>query len=75
MGMPGLGPTGSLRPHIGIAYSNKAQPAAPVHDLVAGMRELPAVPVRIDRAELVVQRRVPGAYRWQTLHELLLPGA
>jgi 2'-5' RNA ligase len=73
-GLPGIGPTPSLRPHIGIAYSHRKQPSGPVQAAVTTLRELPAVTVRFDRAALVLQRREGGAYRWETLHELLLPG-
>jgi 2'-5' RNA ligase len=71
-GLAGFSPTSSLRPHIGIAYSNRQQPAGPVQTAVATMRDLPSLTVRIDRAALVLQRREAGAYRWQTLHELAL---
>jgi 2'-5' RNA ligase len=72
-GLPGIGSTPSLRPHIGIAYSCREQPAGPVQAAVATLRGLPAVTVRIERAALVLQRREAGAYRWETLHEVLLP--
>lgn len=72
--LPGLGPTPSLRPHIGIAYSHRKQPAGPVQAAVATLRHLPAVTVPIERAALVLQRREAGAYRWEILHEVLLPG-
>lgn len=72
-GLPGIGPTPSLRPHIGIAYSRRKQPAGPVRAAVTTLRDLPAVTVRIERAALVLQRREAGAYRWGTLHEVLLP--
>ncbi|WP_079138564.1 2'-5' RNA ligase family protein [Actinacidiphila rubida] len=72
-GMTGLGRTTSLRPHIGIAYCPREQPAGPVQAAVAPLGNLPAVPLRIDRAALVLQRRETGAYRWETVHELPLP--
>ncbi|WP_433892737.1 2'-5' RNA ligase family protein [Streptomyces sp. CA-111067] len=72
-GLPGIGPTPSLRPHIGIAYSHRNQPAGPIQAAVATLRALPSVTVCIGRAALVLQRREAGAYRWETLHELLLP--
>ncbi|SFF74992.1 2'-5' RNA ligase superfamily protein [Actinacidiphila alni] len=74
-GLRGLGPTARLRPHIGIAYSHRVQDAGPVQAAVEALRCLPAMPVRVDRAVLVLQRREPGAYRWDVLHELLLPEA
>lgn len=73
-GLKGLGSTTRLRPHIGIAYSNRTQPASPVRDVITKLRDLHSVAVRIDRAVLVLQRRESGAYRWETLHELVLPG-
>ncbi len=65
-------PTLSLRPHIGIAYCNRAMDAHPVRDAILPLRRLPPVRVEIDRVEMVELRREEAAYRWGTVHQLPL---
>nr|WP_236070953.1 2'-5' RNA ligase family protein [Streptomyces polyasparticus] len=65
-------PTSSLRPHIGIAYCNRAMDAQPVRNAILPLRRLPPVHVEIDRVELVELRREDAAYRWRTVHQLPL---
>ncbi|EDY48887.1 conserved hypothetical protein [Streptomyces clavuligerus] len=67
-GLPAGRPTAHFRPHLGIAYNNRERDAHPVIDAVAELRTLPAVPLSIDRAELVELRREGPTYRWNPLH-------
>ncbi|WDN55982.1 2'-5' RNA ligase family protein [Streptomyces clavuligerus] len=67
-GLPTCRPTAGFRPHLGIAYNNRERDACPVIDAAAELRTLPAVPLSIDRAELVELRREGPTYRWNPLH-------
>ncbi|GIJ51230.1 hypothetical protein Val02_81160 [Virgisporangium aliadipatigenens] len=65
-------PAAEFRPHVGIAYCNRAVPAAPLVARVATLRALPLVTVPVDRVELVLVRRQERAYAWTTLESLML---
>ncbi|MGX1668590.1 2'-5' RNA ligase family protein [Streptomyces sp. NPDC055400] len=65
-------PTSALRPHIGIAYSNRRMPAHLVRDAVLPLRSLDSVTVPVQRVRLVELRREGHAYRWDVIHELEL---
>ncbi|WP_327356349.1 2'-5' RNA ligase family protein [Streptomyces sp. NBC_01304] len=65
-------PTSALRPHIGIAYSNRRMPAHLVRDAVLPLRALDSVTVPVRRVQLVELRREGHTYRWDVIHELEL---
>ncbi|MGW0731775.1 2'-5' RNA ligase family protein [Streptomyces sp. NPDC002851] len=71
-GLPLKKPTSVLRPHIGIAYSNRTLDASPVREAVQSLRDLPPVEISIDHVELVELRREERAYRWRSLERLPL---
>ncbi|MFJ2778192.1 2'-5' RNA ligase family protein [Kitasatospora sp. NPDC087315] len=71
-GVPGGRGTSAFRPHLSIAYSSAAQPAAPVVERVRGLRDRPAVPLRIARVDLVELRREDHVYRWDVLRQVVL---
>lgn len=71
-GIPPRKPTSALRPHLGIAYCNRAISADIVRDAVRPLRELDAVDVPVQRVRLVELRREGRAYRWQVIHSLEL---
>ncbi|WP_371591243.1 2'-5' RNA ligase family protein [Streptomyces sp. NBC_00470] len=71
-GLPPLKPTSHLRPHIGIGYCSQTLATRPVRNALAPLRKLPPVTVRVDSVDLVLLRREPGAYRWDTVHSLPL---
>ncbi|WP_439681612.1 2'-5' RNA ligase family protein [Embleya sp. MST-111070] len=73
-GAPAGGPTALLRPHLGIAYSNRARPAAEVIEQVALLRGRPRVAVRVDGVDLVELRRERAAYRWDVVARVPLCG-
>ncbi|WP_251096644.1 2'-5' RNA ligase family protein [Streptomyces sp. Caat 7-52] len=75
VGIPGGRPTSAFRPHLGIAYNNRARPAAPVVDAVEQLRSRPPAVLDLTTVELVELRRQDRAYRWRTAHSVpLRPG-
>lgn len=64
--------TSSLRPHLGLGYINREQPAAPVIDKVAALRSLPPVTVPVRQAHLVEVWRDGHEYRWQDVEVIEL---
>lgn len=72
VGVPGGRPTSAFRPHLGIAYNNRARPAAPVVDAVGQLRSLPPAVLDVATVELVELRRQDRAYRWRTVHSVPL---
>ncbi|WP_067475254.1 2'-5' RNA ligase family protein [Actinomadura hibisca] len=71
-GVPGGKPTSRFRPHLGVTYNNQERPTGPVAALVAPLRTLPPVNVRIASVELVELRREGRTYRWDVLYSLPL---
>ncbi|MFE6939734.1 2'-5' RNA ligase family protein [Streptomyces chartreusis] len=68
--VPGGKPTTAFRPHLGVQYSNRECPAAPVIKSVARLRDLEPVPLEIGSVELVELWRTSGpspAYRWRVV--------
>ncbi|MET8648373.1 2'-5' RNA ligase family protein [Nocardia aurea] len=59
-----LAETIEFRPHLGIGYINRTQPAGPLVSDVAELRDLPPVTVRVEQVRLVELRRDGHAYRW-----------
>ncbi|GID92582.1 2'-5' RNA ligase family protein [Amorphoplanes digitatis] len=58
-----LGESGSIRPHVSIAYSNRAQPAAPIVDR---LRRVEAEPVTLSlrHVDLLEYHRDQQMYEW-----------
>ncbi|MFB7600813.1 2'-5' RNA ligase family protein [Streptomyces sp. NPDC056160] len=74
-GVPGGKPTAAFRPHLGVQYSNRERPAAPVIESVARLRTLDPVPLDIDSVELVElwrTNRPAPAYRWRVVRSVPL---
>ncbi|MEU6290262.1 2'-5' RNA ligase family protein [Streptomyces sp. NPDC046988] len=74
-GVPGGKPTIAFRPHLGVQYSNRERPAAPVVESVARLRTLGPVSLEINSVELVELRRTTGpvpAYRWRVVRSVPL---
>jgi len=59
-------------PHISIAYSNTAQPAAPIATRIEVLRHLPPAEVPARNIALVELRREGRAYRWEVLERVEL---
>ncbi|MEY9840550.1 2'-5' RNA ligase family protein [Streptacidiphilus sp. EB103A] len=72
-GVPGGKPVRGFRPHLGIAYSNRPQPAAPLIRAVGVLRGRAAVSLPIGHVDLVELRREERVYRWDVLHRVPLP--
>lgn len=75
VGAPGGKPTVAFRPHLGIQYSNRERPAAPVIESVARLRALQPVTLEISSVELVELWRTTGtspAYRWHVVRSVPL---
>ncbi|TGB15525.1 2'-5' RNA ligase family protein [Streptomyces sp. MZ04] len=75
VGVPGGKPTAAFRPHLGVQYSNRERPAAPVIESVARLRGLEPVSLEISSVELVELRRTTGAlptYRWRVVRSVPL---
>ncbi|MGW3955353.1 2'-5' RNA ligase family protein [Streptomyces sp. NPDC004752] len=73
--VPGGKPTAAFRPHLGVQYSNRECPAAPVIESVARLRALEPVPLDIDSVELVELWRTSApspAYRWRVVRSVPL---
>lgn len=69
-------PTAAFRPHLGVQYSNRRCPAAPVIESVARLRGLEPVPLTIRSVELVELWRTSApapAYRWRVVRRVPLP--
>ncbi|MDQ1043337.1 2'-5' RNA ligase family protein [Streptomyces sp. V4I2] len=75
VGLPPMSASGYLRPHLGIAYCNRSLPASEVRAAIEPLRLLPPAPLFVDRVQIVEMRRADGAYRWQTVEEVLLQTA
>lgn len=71
-GLPLDKPTAGLRPHVGIAYCNRAVPAREVRAAILPLRDLDPVELDVHHVELVELRREHRAYRWQVVHSLAL---
>ncbi|WP_329156055.1 2'-5' RNA ligase family protein (plasmid) [Streptomyces sp. NBC_01456] len=72
-GVPGGKPTVAFRPHLGVQYSNRERPAAPVIESVALLRTLEPVTLEISSVELVELWRTTGtspAYRWRVVRSV-----
>lgn len=54
-------------PHVSIAYNRLSTDAAPVIDLVTGLRSITPVTVEVSRVELVELRREDRSYAWDVL--------
>ncbi|WP_329394477.1 2'-5' RNA ligase family protein [Streptomyces melanogenes] len=70
-GLPFRKPAAVFRPHIGIAYSNRALPADGIRAALRPLRELDPVDLAVEQVHLVELRREERAYRWsvaRTLH-------
>lgn len=70
-----LGPTErdpEFRPHVGIAYCNRAVSAQPLIDRVSALRSLPAVTVPVGQVDLVLIHRENRSYAWTTVNTLKL---
>lgn len=68
-------PTAAFRPHLGVQYSNRECPAAPVIESVAHLRRLEPVPLTIRSVELVELWRTSApepAYRWRVVRRVPL---
>ncbi|MBO2459849.1 2'-5' RNA ligase family protein [Actinomadura violacea] len=65
-------PTARFRPHLGIAYSNRVRPAAPIIETVAILREAEPVLTQVVSVELVELRREASTYKWDVLHRVPL---
>lgn len=61
-----------LRPHLGIAYSNRRQPAEPLVSKVSQLRSIAPVAVRVESVQIVRLRRESNTYRWQDVELLRL---
>ncbi|MFD4634845.1 2'-5' RNA ligase family protein [Streptomyces sp. NPDC058284] len=67
-------PTSLFRPHLGILYCPKEQPAAPLIRSVAALRKRHPISLRVESVELVELRRAARTYRWDVLHSVPLQG-
>ncbi|MFI5812633.1 2'-5' RNA ligase family protein [Streptomyces sp. NPDC051643] len=65
-------PTAVFRPHLSLAYNNRPRPAAPVVDVVAGLRSLPGVEIQVRDVQLVELRREGRTYCWDVLKSVPL---
>ncbi len=75
--VPGHTPTYAAEkfwPHVSIAYSNTAQPAALVVTRVEALRQLAPAEVLITSVALVKLGREGRAYRWEVLERVGLCG-
>ena len=57
-------------PHVSIAYSNSAQPAAPIATTIEALRSLPPAEVLVTSLVLVELRREGRAYGWEVLEQV-----
>ncbi len=71
-GCPVHSDTDPWLPHISIAYSNTAAPAAPV--MAALGRSLPPIEISIRSASLVAQTQVGRSWQWRPIAEVRLRG-
>lgn len=67
-GCQGRTDTDPWLPHISVAYSNAARPAAPI--IAALGRRLPDTKVTIGSASLVAQSRVGHSWQWELIAEV-----
>lgn len=56
--------TAAFRPHLGIGYSNRHQPAEPLISKISKLRDSSPVRVYVDSVRIVRLRREEHAYRW-----------
>ncbi|MER5549663.1 2'-5' RNA ligase family protein [Streptomyces sp. NPDC002589] len=73
--VPGGKPTAAFRPHLGVQYSNRERPAAPVVESVARLRTLEPVSLEIRSVELVELWRTTDplpTYRWRVVRSVPL---
>jgi 2'-5' RNA ligase len=68
----GASDEGEFRPHIGVAYSNRAIPTDSLVSAISPLRELPTVDVAVTKADLVLLRRRGRTYTWSTVRSLSL---
>ncbi|MGX1805185.1 2'-5' RNA ligase family protein [Nocardia sp. NPDC055321] len=70
--LPNLSPaaTALFRPHVGIGYSNRNQPAKPLIDQVSQLRTIAPVKICVDAVRIVKLRRESSAYRWDDVATL-----
>ncbi len=69
-GLPLGKPTAAFRPHLGIAYSNRAGDPGPLREAITPLRSMPAAELPIRTVRLVELRREAHSYRWNTLEML-----
>lgn len=67
-----LAETASFRPHLGIGYSNREQPAEPFIEQVGALRDITPATVEVDAIKLVRLRREPHTYCWEDVATLEL---
>ncbi|WP_420094813.1 2'-5' RNA ligase family protein [Nocardia asteroides] len=65
-------PASRFRPHIGIGYSNRRRPAAPIIEAVAALREIEPVKVRVEDVKLVRLWRTDHRYEWDEIATIQL---
>ncbi|GAA3239855.1 2'-5' RNA ligase family protein [Actinocorallia longicatena] len=70
--LPGGRPTSRFRPHLGIAYNNRERSAAELAPLLAPLRSLPSVALRVASIDVVELRREDTAYRWDVIRTVPL---
>ncbi|MDO0926527.1 2'-5' RNA ligase family protein [Streptomyces sp. TG1A-8] len=70
--LPFRKPTSVLRPHIGIAYCNRAVDARLVRETIRPLRDMDCVSVPVDHLDLVELRRQDRAYRWRVIDQINL---
>jgi 2'-5' RNA ligase len=74
LGAPRLDPgPGEYRPHVSLAYSNRAQDASPIAAALASV-EASRVTVRLDQVELLEFHRDNQMYEWTSSEVLPLGG-
>ncbi|MFB9433349.1 2'-5' RNA ligase family protein [Streptoalloteichus tenebrarius] len=61
-----------FRPHVGIAYSHRVQPADPYIEAARHARSLSPVVIEVQELHLVELYRVDHQYRWRVLERLPL---
>lgn len=65
-------PRSAFRPHLGVAYSGRPQPAGPLVQAVQALRPLPPAQHVVASAELVRLERAERAYLVQPVHTVQL---
>jgi 2'-5' RNA ligase len=67
-------PRSAFRPHLGVAYSRRVQPAGPLVQAVEALRPLPRALQVVSAAELVRLERADRGYLVQPVHTVQLSG-